>query len=220
VTGGRAACALTVMAAAAGLAGGAATSARASDDGAAATAPSATAATAPSATAATAPSATAATADTPFLDGARASLAMPKSWRELPELAAVAMERAAIPAYRARGYGDPSTGVFALVAETLEGSGAPAAAVRALRAQLDAAAGVDIAAFQSDEGRPERAEAQAFFSVAPGPGLPLSGMARLIATGGGGQQRTVSVACFFNLRDAERSRTTCEGLLGRLEVAP
>jgi hypothetical protein len=125
---------------------------------------------------------------------------MPEGWRELPELA-LAGKPGQVRVDSRRAFGDPASGCFALV-QKVSGQGAKAAKARAALVTGLRGRGLEVSG-DGDE-------------LAIG-GLGIQGRIRTaIREEAGGRFAAVSAACFYNVRQPERCKTQCDGLLDRL----
>ena len=135
-------------------------------------------------------------------------LVVPTGWVAEPSLvAALGAPRAPVRVEAQRGVGDPADGCFAV----LERISAPAgrAALDAVKAGFRQA--LDKAGFATREDR------SGFRMTGHG----VEGRVRLVTASQAGQRiAAVSAACFYNHREPDRCRVTCNTLLESLAAAP
>jgi len=132
---------------------------------------------------------------------------LPADWTSLPELAESARLAAVSGAgdveVTVQGWGDPSSGVFALLARTSSGTeGGAEELLSRLRSDLEGA-GVQV------EGGGEES-----FTFAWG---SFRGVARAAVDEDDGRLQAAILACFHSAREPTRSRATCQAFMGRFE---
>ena len=178
------------------------------------------------------PSGTGFTADAPGV------LGLPATWRALPALdqaAAAILDEAGAGgdhggmAIAVRGFGDPATGTFAVAGEARCLTRCNGGAVMSgLRSALDEAVRSEslVATEIAQSGSAAGVTLTAALRV-PGSGATedrraeLTGRLRAVigVTTDEAMPPLRAVACFYNAREAAASRTLCEAIVARLEIA-
>ncbi|MCG8419175.1 MAG: hypothetical protein MJE77_14670 [Proteobacteria bacterium] len=147
--------------------------------------------------------------------------ALPKTWRELPRVAASA-ERAARQVggralqFRSRSWGDPADGCFLVVAEVTVSDGT-AASVLAELARAVAGAGFEVSEHKTSseyetDGENTRVDSRLAFA-----GHDVRGQMYTVAFASSSDRlRVRSAACFYSQREPQSSARTCQTVLQRL----